>query len=112
MIESYSFGRIVIDGKAYTRDLILYPDRVDEHWWRKEGHRLQVGDLEEVFRARPDTLIVGTGAIGVMKISPEVEARLKEAGIELITERTEEACQQFNELSSQRKVVAALHLTC
>ena len=112
MIESYSFGRIVIDGQLYTRDLILYSDRVDENWWRGKGHWLEVEDLQEIFNVRPDTLIVGTGATGLMKISAEVKHQLKEKGIELIAERTEEACQRFNTLSPQRKVVAALHLTC
>jgi len=28
-IDSYSFGRIVIDGQVYTSDVIIYPDRVD-----------------------------------------------------------------------------------
>lgn len=112
MIESYSFGRIVIDGRLYTRDLILYPDRVDENWWRKGGHRLQIEDLKGILEVRPDTLIVGTGAVGMMQIFPDVEDHLNEVGIELIVERTEEACQQFNALSPQRKVVAALHLTC
>ena len=112
MIDSYSFGRMVIDGRMYTRDLVLYSDRVDANWWRREGHRLQVEDLKDILAAQPDLLIVGTGSRGMLKISPEVEDRLKELGIELIAERTEAACQRLNALRSQCKVVAALHLTC
>ena len=40
MIESYNFGKIKIKGKTYTYDLILYPDKVDDHWWRIAGHIL------------------------------------------------------------------------
>lgn len=36
MINSYDFGRIVVDGKAYTSDVIIFPDRVNSYWWRKE----------------------------------------------------------------------------
>ena len=36
-IESYEFGRMAIDGKAYTKDLILLPDRILDGWWRQEG---------------------------------------------------------------------------
>jgi len=28
-IESYGFGEIVIDGRRYSSDVIVYPERVD-----------------------------------------------------------------------------------
>ena len=28
IIESYSFGRMVIDGTSYTKDVIIYPETV------------------------------------------------------------------------------------
>jgi hypothetical protein len=40
MIESYKFGEIIITGKKYDSDLIIYPDHIDSSWWRKEGHLL------------------------------------------------------------------------
>jgi hypothetical protein len=112
MIDSYNFGHIVIHGQVYTSDVVIYPDRVDADWWRKEGHILCPEDIEEVFVRKPEVLIVGMGASGLMRVSPEVEDRLKTAGIALRTERTEKACALFNELSGHRNVVAALHLTC
>ena len=39
-IDRYAFGNIVIDGKAYTKDVIIFPDRVYSPWWRKDGHFL------------------------------------------------------------------------
>jgi len=112
MIDSYRFGRIVIQGRVYTNDVIIYPDRVEGHWWRKEGHQLCPEDIEEVFVRKPEVLIVGTGEAGLMRISSAVEDRLKAAGIALRAERTEKACALFNELSGHRNAVAALHLTC
>ena len=44
-IDSYSFGQIVIDARAYASDVIIYSDRVDAAWWRKEGHRLHPEDI-------------------------------------------------------------------
>ncbi|MDL1969074.1 MAG: hypothetical protein LWW97_11200 [Deltaproteobacteria bacterium] len=36
MIESYSFGSIVVDGRKFISDLIIYPDgRIEASWWRK-----------------------------------------------------------------------------
>jgi len=34
MIESYAFGSIVVDGRKFTSDLIIYPDgHIDTFWW-------------------------------------------------------------------------------
>ncbi len=113
MIERYSFGSITIRGKTYTSDVIVYPDHVKSGWWRKEGHSLCERDLEEVLKWRPNTIIIGTGAYGCMKVPEEVKNSLRLKGIKLIIRRTDDACKIFNKLvKSNKKVVAALHLTC
>lgn len=112
-IEDYRFGRIVIDGKTYTSDVIVFPEHVKSNWWRKEGHRLHPADLEDVIQTNPKVLVVGTGHAGLMRVPPETEEYLEEQGIELKAERTAAACQTYNQLSQAgEKVVAALHLTC
>ena len=112
-IEDYRFGRIVIDGKTYTSDVIIFPDHVQSHWWREEGHVLQPADLWDVIQAKPKVLVVGTGHSGLMRIPPETEEYLREQGIELRAERTAAACKLYNRLSQAgERVVAALHLTC
>jgi hypothetical protein len=112
MIDSYSFGNIVIDGKTYTSDVILYPDKVDEGWWRKEGHLLLKEDLMEIIHHHPDVLIVGTGAYDLMKVPDETKQFLKAKEIELIAEDTEKACKTYNNMKDKRSVIAAFHLTC
>ena len=112
MIDSYEFGRIVIDGEAVTSDVIIYPGRFDAGWWRKEGHKLQVEDIQSILEAKPDVLVVGTGAYGQMRVTPEAATAIEEAGIRLIAEPTGEACKRYNELADSASVVAALHLTC
>jgi len=112
-IEKYAFGELCVDGITYRSDVIIYPERVDSSWWRKEGHKLQPADLQAVLAAAPEVLIVGTGYSGCMQVLPETQKFLKRAGIELVTAPTELACQRFNALrSSKRRVIAALHLTC
>ncbi len=113
MIDSYSFGRIVIGGRSYSADVIVFPDRVIDNWWRKEGHRLYVEDLKEVLEEKPEVLVVGTGHSGLVKVLAETKNHVESMGIELIIEPTREACETFNDvMRSGRKVVAALHLTC
>lgn len=112
MIDTYDFGRIVINGRRYTTDLIVFPDRVKDGWWRKEGHILHIEDLGEAVRDNPKVLIVGTGYSGLMKVPAETKGYVKSKRIELIAQRTAEACKTFNRLVKSKKVVAALHLTC
>ena len=103
----------MIAGQEYTHDVIIYPHRIDSTWWRKEGHRLQIEDIGDILEARPNTVVVGTGQYGGMKIDKEVEDLLRTKGIELKAANTPEACQIHNRLIKSKKiVVTALHLTC
>jgi len=113
LVDSYNFGEIVVDGRRYFRDLILSPDNVKSGWWRREGHKLSVEDLEDALKEKPEILVVGTGYVGLMKVPKEVRDHVKSLGIELIVQRTQEACRTYNRLvQSGRRIVAALHLTC
>jgi hypothetical protein len=112
MIDSYEFGRIVVDGKTFTSDVIIYPERVKSDWWRKEGHELGNDDLEDVLQQKPEVIVVGTGSPGMMKVLPETEKLILSKGIELMAQPTNQACGTYNRLSSHKKVIAMLHLTC
>ena len=111
-IDSYSFGSMTVDGKEYKEDLIVFKDKIKSNWWRREGHRVSLEDIEDVIEEKPDVLVLGTGYHGLVKVSKEVVERLRELGIELVAKPTKEACEEFNKLSKSKKVVAALHLTC
>lgn len=110
MIESYDFGRIVIDGRTYTSDVIIFPDRVMDNWWRKDGHNLDIEDLKEVIEFGPETLVVGTGYSGIMKVKDETREFLESKGIKVIVKKTGEACDILNSLGTN--CVGAFHLTC
>jgi hypothetical protein len=112
MIESYSFGLMVIDGQKYTSDLIIFPDRIQSSWWRITGHRLCLQDLESVIKEEPEVLTIGTGFTGLMKVEEEVKNYAQEKGIILIIEKTKKATQKFNELAPTKKTIGAFHLTC
>lgn len=112
-MAEYSFGRLVLDGKEYRRDLIVLPDRVIDNWWRREGHSLCMEDVEAVVRAGVDVLVVGTGASGVMQVPAQVRRELAGKGVRVIAAPTAEAVRRFEELRRQgEKVAGAFHLTC
>ena len=112
-IEDYRFGRIMIDGEAYSSDVIVSPEGVDASWWRKKGHELCCDDLEPVLASSPEVLVIGTGAYGLVKVLPEARRLMEENSDQVHVLPTTEACNRFNELArTGRRVVAALHLTC
>ncbi|MCD6407160.1 Mth938-like domain-containing protein [Candidatus Aerophobetes bacterium] len=114
MIESYRFGQIIIDGKVYTSDVIIYPDgKVNDKWWRKEGHLLLPEDIEEVVKSKPEVLVVGTGYSGLMEVPSSTKEWVEAKNIKLLVHPTQKACNFYNELKkSGKKAGACLHLTC
>ena len=84
MIENYSFGQILINGKKYSSDLIIFKDYIYDSWWRKEGHNLCIDDIKEIINKKPEVLIIGTGAYGLMKVSSDLIAYLKSKNIIVI----------------------------
>ena len=112
-ITNYTFGHIEVDGRSYGSDVIITPEGVEDGWWRKEGHRLSVEDLDTVIAANPDTLIIGSGYYGRMQVPRDTRSFLTGRGIAIEVVQTSEAVEMFNQLQRKyARVVAALHLTC
>jgi hypothetical protein len=112
-VDAYSFGRIRIDGAEYTTDVIVFPGRVRDRWWRREGHSLELEDLSEVLADPPATLVVGTGYYGNMQVPQQTLDALRGRGIEVRVCRTGDAVKELNRLQQEAaRVVAALHLSC
>ncbi len=132
MIEEYKFGSIVINGKTYNHDVevrwtskeqLTQPTRQAGKvlkWWRKEGHVIDVEDVRRAVEAVPDTIIIGTGESGIAQVTKEAQKFIKEKGIRLIIDLTEQATKTFNvineeseeEEGEQDKVIGLFHLTC
>jgi hypothetical protein len=112
-VDAYSFGEIRIGGERYTSDVIVWPGRVKSPWWRAEGHNLCPADLDDVLRAPPKVLVIGTGYYGRMRVPPETLSALQAQGIEVHVGKTSEAVAALNRLAREcADVVAAFHLTC
>jgi len=110
-LEDYSFGRLTVDGKQHTRDLIVLPDRVVSDWWRREGHLLAMEDLDGVLDELPERLMLGVGARSQLRPDPAVIAELEQRGVQVECMPTDAAVRRYGELD-ERTTAAALHLTC
>jgi hypothetical protein len=110
-IKGYRFGHLVVDGEEQTRDVIVLPDRVLTDWWRADGHRLVLADLDDVIEELPECLVVDTGAYGQMRPDPEALDELRQRGVGVEALPPDEAVRRYGEFDP-RRTAAALHLTC
>lgn len=120
MINEYHFGSITIDDKIYEHDVEVRWTGEVLDWWREESHIIDIKALERAVGESPETIIIGTGKSGFAKVTENVQNFIREKGIELIIDKTEEAVKTFNvikeeseeEEGRQLKVIGLFHLTC
>jgi hypothetical protein len=112
-IQSYHFGHIQIDGKAYQNDVKLIGNTVVPDWWRSQGHHVGLEDVQDLLSSDAEVCIFGTGAYGALRVSETVTSAFKGCGVEVLTQKTKSACQTYNRLTKEgKKVVAGFHLSC
>jgi len=68
MINSCSFGSITIGNKKINKDLIIYSNHINSNWLRKTGNFLIEADITEIINYKPEVLVIGTGASGLIKL--------------------------------------------
>lgn len=116
-IDSFQFGSIVIDGRKYGHDILIFPDGVvrerEGGFWKFGSHVIRKAEVEELIRAKPELLIVGTGTSGRARVESELKASAAEANVELLITSSSEAINRLNQLIDEGKRAAALiHITC
>jgi len=120
MIEEYHFGHIKILGKSYNYDVEVRWTGEVLPWWRKEGHIFDLPDIQRALDQKPSLIILGTGAYGAVKVTERAQREIRNFGIELIVDKTEEAVRNFNiikerskqEEGKEKKMIGLFHLTC
>ena len=111
-ISDYRFGKIVIDNRTYTRDVIICGQEVIDNWWRKEGHRVDLEDLDRVPLKSGAHLILGTGYNGLVVVSSSLARYCRNHNIKLESMSTPQAVERFNSLVREQNLIGAFHLTC
>ncbi len=111
-IDSYKFGKIVVDGVEYDKDLIILPNRILPNWWRKTGHIFAPDDFINVLTEDLEVIVLGLGAYGLVKVEAELVEIFRSKGVECVALPTEQAVKAFNENVSVRNTAGAFHLTC
>jgi len=113
------FGRIVVDGKEYDHDIVIYPDgtverRLKEISKRRHGtsHKLDIEEIVNYLGHGEKLVIIGTGIYGMLSLTEESRKLLKDLGLEYVELPTQEAIKKYLEFRTNKKVLAIFHITC
>ena len=109
-INSIYFGSIIIDGRKYDHDVIVYWD--GEVRQRSSSHSFTKRELMGLLMKDPDVIVVGTGTAGLMKIDSDVHLAARMEGVDIVADKSLKAINEFNKLAKIRKVAAIIHVTC
>ena len=103
-------GEIRLPGRRFTASVILTAGAVVEGWRPPPVERMTIGDFQPALDARPDVLLLGTGASQRLP-PPALYAAFAERGIGLEVMDNAAACRTYNVLLSEfREVALALLL--
>jgi hypothetical protein len=116
-IESTTFGTITIDGKTYEHDVVIRlsgdvvkrKKKLSKKYYGT-SHMLSKDEAKFVFEKGCEQLIVGSGQIGNVRLSPEAETYFARKDCKVLLQRTPEAIQVFNR--SRAKKIGLFHVTC
>ena len=116
-IQGTTFGNITIDGKTYDHDVVIRLS--GEIVKRKKklskklygtSHTLSKDEAKFLFEKGCEQIIIGSGQMGNVHLSPEAEGYFKKRGCTVLLEPTAEAIGLFNR--SRGKKIGFFHVTC
>lgn len=110
MIQAFEFEKIVIDGKEFNVDVMIYPNGQIKKWKRKDEHDLQISDLKKILKQEPKLVILGLGTIGNLKVQPSVYDELDKVGISVLSFKTEKAIETYKEQREEQGTAALFHI--
>jgi hypothetical protein len=116
-IESTSFGAITIDGKTYEHDVVVRlsgevvkrKKQLSKKYYGT-SHMLSKDEAKFVFEKGCQQLIVGSGQMGNVQLSPQADAYFAKKRCKVLLRPTPEAIRLFNR--SKGKKIGLFHVTC
>lgn len=106
------FGRLVFGGKEFREDIVVSNGDAYPRGPREDNHIITLEELKRYLTEDTRKVIVGTGFMGVLKLSNEARAFLTKKGIELVEVSSPEAVETYNLEKDKKRVLAIIHSTC
>jgi uncharacterized protein len=104
--SGYGYGYVEVNGKRYTRSLILTPDSIIEDWPASTWEALAAEHFAPLVGLRPNVVLLGSGA-KIRFPHPSLTRALIEAHIGVEVMDTQAACRTYNILVGEGRSVAA-----
>jgi hypothetical protein len=116
-VDSFEFGSIVIDGRRYGHDVLVFPDgaikRRKGGFWKFGSHVIKKVEIDELLKTNPEIVVLGTGTDARLRLASDAELALKEPGINCAVLPSLAASERLNDLwDSGKRVAALIHVTC
>jgi hypothetical protein len=116
-IERTTFGTITIDGKTYEHDVIIRlsgevvkrKKKLSKKYYGT-SHVLSIDEAKFIFERGCEQLILGSGQMGNVHLSPEAAGYFAKKGCKVLLQPTPEAIRVFNR--SHAKKIGLFHVTC
>jgi hypothetical protein len=116
-IERTTFGTITIDGKTYEHDVIIRfsgevarPKKKLSKKYDGTSHVLSNDEAKFIYEDGCQQLIVGSGQLGNVHLSPKAETYFAKKGCTVLLQPTPKASHTFN--NSHAKKIGLFHITC
>jgi hypothetical protein len=116
-IERTAFGSITINRKTYEHDVIIRlsgevvkrKKKLSKKYYGT-SHVISKDEAKFVFEKGCEQLIIGSGQMGNVNLSPEAEAYFAKSGCKVLLQPTPEAIDVFNR--SRERKAGLFHVTC
>ncbi len=116
-IERTAFGNITIDGKTFDHVVIIRlsgevvkrKKKLSKKYYGT-SHTISKDEAKFVFEKGCEQIVIGSGQMGNVNLSPEAEASFAKAGCKVLLQPTPEAIGEFNK--SRARKIGLFHVTC
>lgn len=116
-IVATSFGSIKVGKHVFEYDVIIRLDGRVEKRKKKlsksifgTSHTLSLDEIKYVYEPGAEGMIIGTGQMGMVKLSKEASAYLEEQGCPATLLPTPQAVEAWN--AAHGALVGLFHITC
>ena len=115
--QDTKFGTITIDGNTYEHDVVIRlsgevvkrKKKLSKKYYGT-SHVMSKDEAKFVFEKGCEQLIVGSGQMGNVHLSPKAESYFAKKGCKVLLQPTPEAIRVFNK--SHAKKIGLFHVTC
>jgi uncharacterized protein len=106
LINGYSPGCIVVDGRDYREGLIVSPERIVSGWGPSRAADLGIEHVRELVELGPQVIVIGTGKRQCFP-DPSVYLAAMDQGVGIEIMDTGAACRTYNIIMAEGRRVAA-----